>query len=516
MTATVTAPLGIRAHAWGFRHAGRRAWAIRDLDLTVDPGERVLLAGPSGAGKSTLLTALAGLLDPDQSGETAGSLAVDGVPPARIRERIGLVFQDPESQLVMARAGDDVAFGLENHAVPADQIWPRVEEALRLTGFPYGPDHPTGRLSGGEKQRLVLAGVVALRPSLLLLDEPTANLDPDGAALVRQAVGQIVAETGATLVVVDHRVDDWLPLIDRVMVLGGEGGVLAEGDPGKVFAADSERLAAAGVWVPGRLVPPRQSSTGMREPLLAAERLTYTYPGAAGSAVADASLTLRGGEAVAVTGPNGSGKSTLAMMLAGLLTPTSGVSLAQPALRASLPDLPRRGRRTTFDRPLHRWPANALVRAVGTVFQDPEHQFLTPNVRAELALGPRMAGSSPAQASARVDELLERLHLSHLAGANPFTLSGGEKRRLSVATTLATEPKVLVLDEPTFGQDRRTWLELLHLLADLRDEGHAVCAVSHDLDFVSALADRELRVRTGQLVAQKVASGAPGAKRGRA
>ena len=498
-------PVGIRADGWGLRHAGRRAWAVRDLDVRVEPGERVLLAGPSGAGKSTLLTGLAGLLDPEQSGETEGTLTVDGVDPAGVRDRIGLAFQDPETQLVMARAGDDVAFGLENRAVPTDQIWPRVDDALALTGFAYGRDHPTGRLSGGEKQRLVLAGVVALRPGLLLLDEPTANLDPEGAALVREAVGGIVAATGATLVVVDHRVDEWLPLIDRIIVLGAGGGVLADGDPAKVFAADGEALAAAGVWVPGRLVPPRRApAAGPRTEAIRADSLTYAYPGAAEPALADATLALRSGEALAVTGPNGSGKSTLAMLLAGLLTPTAGTVCATRTATVTVPSR-RRGvlsrRRSAAAGPLHRLGAANLVRVVGTVFQDPEHQFLTPNVRAELALGPRLAGLSASEISARVDGLLERLHLSHLAGANPFTLSGGEKRRLSVATALATSPGALVLDEPTFGQDRRTWLELLDLLADLRDAGHAVCAVSHDLDFVQALADREVRVRSGQVTA---------------
>src|SRR3954466_119672 len=174
---------------FGWRHAGRKAWAVRGVDLRVAHGERVLLLGPSGAGKSTLLTALAGLL-PDDSGESAGTVRIDGLEPRAARDRVGIVFQDPQTQLVMARSGDDVAFGLENRGVPADEIWPRVDEALHRVGFPYGRDRPTAALSGGEQQRLALAGVLALRPSLLLLDEPTANLDPAGAALIREAVAR--------------------------------------------------------------------------------------------------------------------------------------------------------------------------------------------------------------------------------------------------------------------------------------------------------------------------------------
>ncbi|MET9020182.1 ABC transporter ATP-binding protein [Actinopolymorpha sp. NPDC004070] len=506
--------LAVRARGWSFRYAGRQTWAVRDLDLDVEPGERVLLAGPSGGGKSTLLTGLAGLLDTEQSADVEGTLLVGGSPPPQVRDRIGLAFQDPETQLVMARAGDDVAFGLENRAVPTERIWPRVDDALALTGFPYGRDHPTGRLSGGEKQRLVLAGVVALRPDLILLDEPTANLDPDGAALVRQAVDQVVAATGATLVVVDHRVGDWLPLVDRVVVLRSGGGVLADGSPEKVFATDHASLAAAGVWIPGELPAPRRppapttpttstTSTGSPAPaapaasaeLLTAASVSYTYPAADRPALTGADLRLSAGEVVAVSGANGSGKSTLAMLTAGLLAPSSGEVTVAPELSSGRSPSLAGGRR-----PLHRWRAAQLVRAVGTVFQDPEHQFLTASVRAELALGPRLAGLSPEDTGRRVDELLHRLALDHLADANPFTLSGGEKRRLSVGTALAAGPRVLVLDEPTFGQDRRTWGELVDLLAELRDGGHAICCVSHDRDLIAALGDREIRVRSGRVI----------------
>lgn len=506
MTGAGPPALGIRAHAWGYRHAGRQAWAVRGVDLTVEPGERILLAGASGAGKSTLLTALAGLLDPEAAGEVEGALTVGGSPPTEVRERVGIAFQDPESQLVMARAGDDVAFGLENRGVPTSAIWPQVEEALRLTGFPYDRDHPTGRLSGGEKQRLVLAGVMALDPAVLLLDEPTANLDPDGAALVRTAVERVVSARGTTLIVVDHRVDDWLPLVSRVVVLGAGGGVLADGEPADVFTSGREGLAAAGVWVPGHRPPRRHSPAPAAEPLVTADGLTHTYPAADRPALVDADVVLHAGEALALTGANGSGKSTLATLLAGLLSPSQGSVRAMPGLYARShldPHVPaargglfRRRRRVP---PLHTWRAAELVRAVGTVFQDPEHQFLTSTVRDELALGPRLIGCSPGEATSRVDDLLDRLRLAHLAAANPFTLSGGEKRRLSVATALATGPAALVLDEPTFGQDRITWLELLDLLANLRDAGHAVAFVSHDEDFVAAFADRVLELRAGRL-----------------
>jgi energy-coupling factor transport system ATP-binding protein len=468
----------VELRGFGWRHAGRKAWAVRGLDLRIEHGERVLLLGPSGAGKSTLLTALAGLL-PADSGEQEGVVEIYGLEPRKARERVGIVFQDPESQLVMARAGDDVAFGLENRGVPAEEIWPRVDEALRRVGFPYGRDRLTAALSGGEQQRLALAGVLALRPDLLLLDEPTANLDPDGAAVVRAAIAAALSRD-TTLILVEHRVAEALPLVDRVVVLEPGGGVRADGPPEAVFAEHGAALAAAGVWVPGHVVPSRQAARPPGDPLLAAESLALP------PRLAAVDVTVRAGEALAVLGPNGAGKSTLALLLGGLLTPGSGRIVATPALAG--PDA---------GTPPHRWRAPALARRIGSVFQDPEHQFVTSTVYDELALGPRRIGEPESVVRSRVDELLARLGLDRLAGANPYTLSGGEARRLSVATALATAPRLLVLDEPTFGQDRRTWLELVDLLADLRDEGHGLVAVTHDADFVGALADRSIRLERG-------------------
>ncbi len=480
-----TRPVGVRARGWGVRYPGRRSWALRGVDLAIEAGERVLLLGPSGAGKSTLLTALAGLLDPTSGIETEGELSVDGRDPRAARGRTGMLFQDPESQIVMGRAGDDVAFGLENRCIATDGIPPRVAAALAAVEFPYPPERPTHALSGGEQQRLALAGTLALRPGLLLLDEPTANLDPDGAAEVREVLARILERGGSTLVLVEHRVDEAVGLVDRVIVLEAAGGVVADGPPGEVFRTSGHDLAEAGVWVPDHPpAPPPRRDRPPATALVLAESLAFRYPDASADAIDGIDLQLRSSEAFAITGPNGSGKSTLALLLAGLLVPRAGRVMAAEALSAG-----------HGHEPIARWPARELVRRIGTVFQDPEHQFLAATVREELLTGPRRAGATEEVARRRADELLERLHLGRLAAANPFTLSGGEQRRLSVATALATAPALLVLDEPTFGQDRRTWAELLHLLAALRDEGRGVCFVSHDLAFVHALADRTLALR---------------------
>ncbi|MEK6206782.1 MAG: ABC transporter ATP-binding protein [Chloroflexota bacterium] len=461
----------VLARGWGWRHPGRKAWALRGVDLRVEPGERVLLLGASGAGKSTLLQALAGLLDRSGGGEEEGELAVRG--------DAGLVLQDPETQLVMARAGDDVAFGLENHCVPTAEIWPRVHRVLADVGFPYSEDRATAALSGGEKQRLAIAGILALRPRVLLLDEPTANLDPDGARAVREVLARVAAGRDVTMVVVEHRVADVLPLIDRVVVIEAGGGVVADGLPDAVFAREGERLGQLGVWVPGAppAAPTRRSAPG--EAAIVARSLSYLYPRGDVPALEDVAATVRRGSALAITGPNGSGKSTLAMLLAGLLRPQGG------EVRA-------------FGEEPWRWSPRALVRRIGTVFQDPEHQLVAARVDDELRIGPRAVGLPNNEIESRVRELLERLDLQKLAAANPFTLSGGEKRRLSVGTALATSPDALVLDEPTFGQDRRTFAELLTLLAEFRDGGGAIAFASHDEMFVDAFADERLRLQGGR------------------
>ncbi|HEY4225062.1 MAG TPA: ABC transporter ATP-binding protein [Pseudolysinimonas sp.] len=480
----VSPPAAVRARGWGWRHAGRRAWALLDLDLAVEPGERVLLLGPSGAGKSTLLAALAGVLGGDDDGDSSGILTVDGRDPRAARGSVGLVLQDPDSQVIMSRVGDDVAFGCENLGVPRDELWARVREALELVGLDVPLDHPTEALSGGQKQRLALAGALAMRPGLLLLDEPTANIDPDGVLEVRDAVGAVLARTGATAIIVEHRVEAWLDVVDRVVVLGSDGTLMADGEPRAVLAAHGDALAAAGVWVPGREPRiARRDGPAERPALLTAEGLSLArVPGSPLAATVSSPLEVRvaAGEVLALTGPNGSGKTTLALTLGGLLAPFAGEVRAEPPLAAGADPHPIRMR------------SRELLTRIGTVFQTPEHQFLTSTAREELALGPRTLRLDPAVVDQRVDELLDRLGLDALADANPFTLSGGQKRRLSVGAVLATRPRVLVLDEPTFGQDAVTWAALVELLEELRSVGSAVVAATHDPRFVAALGADEL------------------------
>ncbi|MGH1548527.1 ABC transporter ATP-binding protein [Leifsonia poae] len=497
------APVAVRVDGWGWRYSGRTAWAARGIDLAIEPGERVLLLGASGAGKSTLLAGLAGVLGGDDDGEPEGALAIGGRSPAEARGTAGLLLQDPDAQVILARVGDDVAFAGENLGVPRDELWARVRHALDAVGLDVPLDRPTAQLSGGQKQRLALAGLLAMRPGLLLLDEPTANLDPEGVLEVRDAVRAALDATGATLVVVEHRVAVWRDLVTRVVVLGADGGVLADGDPDTVLRDVAGELRRAGVWLPGTPVP-EAPVVSEGAPLLTGRSLAFGRGPAvtrgrrrgrarAGDAAVvvghPVDVDLREGSALALTGRNGAGKSTLALTLGGLLPPVAGSLTAEATLAAGAASDPTA------------WRSRELLTRIGSVFQNPEHQFIASTVREELAAGPRALRLAETEVSARVEDLLARLALESVAEANPFTLSGGQKRRLSVGTALATRPRLLVLDEPTFGQDARTWEGLVALLAELRADGHAVVAATHDAEFVAAVGASSLRLDAAEVAA---------------
>lgn len=473
----------IEATDWGWRHSGRNAWALSGVDLKIERGERVLVLGPSGAGKSTFLKALAGVLGGSDEGEESGQLLVNGGHPVEQRGRSGLMLQDPMANTIMSKVGDDVAFGCENMFVPPQQIWPRAAAALEAVGLRVPLNHSTDELSGGQRQRVALAGILAMAPDLLILDEPTANLDPDGVREVRDAVATALEHTNATLVVVEHRVSIWLPLITRVIVLEPGGGVRADGAPEKVLRELGHQLAADGIWVPDIPVELERARSAAGSQLLCAEQLRV---GRNGKGVGEPhTLALHEAESVVITGHNGAGKSTLALTLGGLLAPVAGRVRATDLLR---------GKFRSAD-PL-KWKSKELVNRIGSVFQVPEQQFIAGTVRKELQIGPKATGRSKAETEQIVDRLLESLGLTAIAEANPFTLSGGEQRRLSVATALATRPKIMFLDEPTFGQDRKTWLELVQLMSELVAGGTALVSVSHDADLIRILGDRRIHIGT--------------------
>ena len=471
----------VRAREWGWRHAGRKNAALSGVDLDIAPGERVLVLGPSGSGKSTLMGGLAGLLGGAEEGEATGTLTVDGVAPAEARGRVGLLMQDPEAQVVLARVGDDVAFGMENLGIPREAIWPRVEESLSAVGLDVPLHHSTTELSGGQKQRLALASILAMGPGLLLLDEPTANLDPSGVAEVRAAVEAVVERTGATMVVVEHRVDVWASLVDRVIVVA-DGRIAADGPLREVLDQQGDALRERGMWLPGDDVaaevgpaPEVAPASSEDAPIARVTDLSIGYDQDA-PVRSGIDLTLERGVSTCIVGANGAGKSTFALTLAGLLPPLAGT------VEVKTSD-------GTRGDP-HEWSSKQLLGRMSMVFQEPEYQFLASTVAEELAIGPRAAGMSEEEIAPLVEEHMDVLGLTKLARANPMTLSGGEKRRLSVATALISAPELLILDEPTFGQDRGTWLGLVRLLRAALERGVTLVSITHDPAFVAAMGQR--------------------------
>lgn len=459
----------IEARGFGWTHAGRTAPALKDIDLVIEPGEKVLLCGDSGSGKSTLLAAIAGVLGGPDEGTQVGSLVVADesgrveAPGGSIP--VSLVLQDPDSQVIAARVGDDVAFGCENLGYERGEIWERVGESLSAVGLGVGLDFPTARLSGGQKQRLALAGVMAMGAGLILLDEPTANLDPAGALAVIDAVERVARTTGCTVVVVEHKFENWAGFLDRAVLIEN-GSVVADGDFDVVTAGRGiSDLEAVGLSAASAV-------SGGEYALWADDLVTQWGPARNCGFVTGASNV--------VTGTNGAGKTTLLMTMAGLLPSISGEVGVAESVRRGLKGSPLK------------WKSRDLATRIGTVFQNPEHQFVARTVYDELLVGFKVMGRDVDEA--RVRELLERLRLSALADANPFTLSGGEKRRLSVATALVASPSVVLLDEPTFGQDPTTFVELVGLLRGLVDDGVTIASVTHDELFIRALGDWQIEI----------------------
>ncbi len=392
----------------------------------------------------------------------------------------------------MERVEDDVAFGLESRGWPPAAMRARVPEALAEVGLDGLERRRTATLSGGQQQRLALAGALAPRPGILVLDEPTANLDPPAARAFAARLAALRASRAVTIVLVEHRVDIAWPLADTVLALGQDGRPIDVGQPTDVLGRSRSRLVAAGAWLPDESPPPSPAPASAASPaahpaserdlVVRAQDVTFSYDGL--EAVRGVDLALAAGERAALVGTNGSGKSTLCRLLVGLIRPASGEVLLGGLDPAGLA------------------PA-ALAARAGFVFQDPEQQFARLRVDDEVMLG---LEPSERRWAALLMERID-LPLGAFGDRSPYTLSGGEQRRLSLATALVRHPSLLVLDEPTYGQDRRGHDALLEILGARVDAGTAVLAATHDERFIAAFASRTIRLEAGRIVGIGLAEG---------
>ena len=468
--------------------------ALDDVTLEVCRGERVCVLGANGSGKSTLASVICGLLAPDEGDvELAGhAVCTGGVPDLAAyrdaRRQLGLVFQNPDDQIVTSVVADDVAFGPENLGVPRAQISVRVARELRRVAMEKYAHADPSRLSGGQRQRVCIAGALAMEPAVLVLDEPSSLLDVRGRAAIMRVMGRLAA-AGATLVHVTHFMDEALAA-DRVVVMQ-HGHVALEGTPDEVFAAkNGQVIEALGLEMPfearlavalrqagaagGAIAAPGAPSdekpatcaacAPAAEPLaILARDLGFSY-GPSARALDGVSLEVPARATTAIVGQTGSGKSTLLRLLCGLEAADTG-SLTVCGINAAT----KRGRRQ-------------VRRAVGYVMQHPERQLFAQTVAEDVAFGPRNQRLSAAEVERRVAHALDLVGLADRRDASPFELSGGQQRLAAIAGVLAMEPELLVLDEPTAGLDPRGRARLRALMADLAAHGVTLLQVTHSME----------------------------------
>ena len=502
--------------------------ALAGINFAQSAGEMVGVMGASGAGKSTLAKCLNRIVPELEGGELRGIVRIAGRPTAgaRVHEmapEVGMVFQDFESQLFSTTAAHEVAFALEQLGMEREEMLRRIGPALEAVGLAGLEERDPTSLSGGQKQRLAIAAVLALRPRIIVFDEPTTDLDPEGRAEVFALIRQL-REQGVSLLVIEHEAEE-LQRSDRVVLLN-EGSIIAEGAPSAVMT-QLDLLESCGVHPPGlnRLLnllgiegharsiehaeseirkrfpnaplapaaeppanqtaeetadPAQQASPSSTDPLIRIENVSFSYPG--GPRVLDGvDLSIAPGEFVAIIGQNGSGKTTLAKLMIGLLKPESGRITLNGRDRAAL-------------------HSAATARDIGYVFQNPDHQIFAATVEDEVAFGPRNFGLGPGEIERRCAEVLRAVGLENERASNPFLLSKGQRQRLAVASVLVLRPKVLILDEPTTGLDYREQRRMMRLVTELNESGVAIVMITHTPWLVAEYARRVVLMRGGRRI----------------
>lgn len=502
--------------AFGCRYPESPAPALDGIDFAVGAGELVAVMGASGAGKSTLLKCLTGVVPSFVPAQVTGQRHAFGrdaatLAPGDLAGRVGIVFQDFEAQLFSTSCALEVGFAPQQLGLPRDVIAARTRRALERVGLDGFAARDPATLSGGEKQRLAIAGILALEPQVVLLDEPTTDIDPEGKRAILELLRTLRGD-GVAIVLVEHEILA-AEAADRLVLLA-DGRIVAQGQASALLGdvarleqcgirprdldvignrlALPERLATVdaaenALRARGAVVPPDPASDQERvapasasAAVLAVEDVRFAYEGG-GMALDGVSLDIAPGDYVALIGQNGSGKTTLAKHLNGLLAPTGG------AVRLA-------------GRDLHGLRLGEVARDVGFVFQDPDHQLFCDSVEEEVAYGPRHLGLPAAEVERRVAQVLDVCGLRDRRAMDPFLLRKGERQRLAIAAVLATEPRVLILDEPTTGLDHREQRAILALLAELHRAGRTIVVITHAPWLVAENATRAILLSHGRVL----------------
>ena len=511
---------------FSFQYRAQKKPTLKEINLDIYPGERVLIAGPSGCGKSTLAGCINGLNPFSNPGECSGELIVDGVDAPKssifqLSAHVGTVLQDPDGQFIGLTVGEDIAFALENSCMPQDEMHEITRHAAELVGIQDHLDFAPHELSGGQKQRVSLAGVMVDQVKILLFDEPLANLDPATGKQTIELIDEIQEKTDTTVVIIEHRLEDvlWRD-VDRI-VLMGEGKILADLHPDELLSTRLleengireplylTALRYAGVELAPAKKPahvdsvvideadrkkmtdwfwsrPAAEAEKEHEPLLEVRNLTFGYERGR-QTLRDVSLTIHKGEMVSIVGKNGAGKSTFSKLVCGFETPDSGEILFQ-------------GRNLLQENIRHR------AKHIGYVMQNPNQMISKTMIFDEVALSLRNTGKSEEEIREKVEETLKVCGLFPFRNWPVSALSFGQKKRVTIASVLVQDPELIILDEPTAGQDFRHYTEIMEFLRGLNEKGVTVVMITHDMHLMLEYTPRALVFADGRLIADRSAA----------
>ena len=475
-----------------FTYPSREIPTLHSITTRVPRGVFVLLTGPTGCGKSTLLRTLNGLIPHASAGTLTGTVHLNGKdigtqPLATTCQQVSLLFQNPDDQLFCTLVEDEIAFGLENLGFPPEEIQERITIALEQVGLSGFEPRKIPSLSGGERQRVALAAICAMQPQVLLLDEPTSHLDPQGTRDILNIVKQLNNEMGITVVLATHRTKEVAPLCDHVWLM--EDGRICLDLPKADAFQDVTPYQRLGVQVPvdapsNAPTSPlkRAANVERQEALLNIQNLHFRYPNTDKDAVCDISCEVPRGEVLAIMGANGSGKTTLIHLISGLLRPSAG--------------------EITIDgKPCSRVKLHQLAGKIGIVFQDPDLLLQAETVRDEVAFGPKNLKFPKKDLEERVDRTLTRFDLQDLGSEAPYALSRGQRQRTAVAATFSLYPDLFLLDEPTTGQDAQHLYQLMdELCNEIRQAHKTLIFATHDADLTLKYADRILLLHDGVVI----------------